>query len=308
MSDKYQFVCEELEQNERFSHIDQVGAWLRCPYHSGGQEKTASLVVTIYEKGFAPGSFNCFGCHESGGWNKLAKEIGAKGFNITQQSRGTSTFSMQGIGVEAKNRMLPDISKMLKWPSLTAWRGISPEILSKFQVRVSKSRGIICPYIPSFCMEEYVGGIFAHPTGDLSDASAGKWHAKYLNTPGEWTKTSLLGYDQADKELSKGLEKALWVVEGPRDVMNVWQCGSIAVGLLGSYLGSDKINLIAALDPPMVIGATDEDEAGRRTHKQLKEAMREIGIPYRRPDMPPDSDPASLMSTQIKNVERNAFL
>lgn len=304
----YQFVCEELESNEKFSHIDQVGAWVTCPFHGGGQERTASLLVNIYEERgrSGAGTWYCFGCHEKGKWDKLAVEIGAKTFDISQQSRGPSTFSLRGIG-EEKKRLLPNLSNMLRWPSKTVWRGMSPEILYKFDVRISKSRGVICPYIPSFCLGEYVGGIFAHPTGDLTDASAGRWHAKYLNTPGEWTKTSLLGYDLASKELEKDPDRALWVVEGPRDVLNVWQHGSLAVGLLGSYLGPDKINLIVGADPAMVIGATDEDEAGRRTHKILKAACKEIGIPYKRIEMPPDYDPAKLSAKQIRNVERNAF-
>ena len=51
------------EVMENYAHIELKGGskWVKCPFHGGGNEKTASCKIDDER-----GTFYCFGCHESG--------------------------------------------------------------------------------------------------------------------------------------------------------------------------------------------------------------------------------------------------
>ena len=122
----------------------------------------------------------------------------------------------------------------------------------------------------------------------------------YVNVAGIWSKKNLFGYDIASK-----MSGPLWVVEGPRDTANVIQCGGRVVGLLGSYVGPSKIALIEALDPPVVIIATDPDEAGEIAANDLEQRLEYI--PTVRVNFPKGRDPADLTPKTYQKVSENVL-
>lgn len=291
----FNFVCEQIELSNKLSHIDQKGAWIFCPYHGGGQEKTASLLANIYDNGFVAGSFYCFACSEKGNWNKLAEKLGLRPFSIDHKVTGVTGFSLSGIG-EQKRKLIPNLSKMLKWPSATYWRNISPATITRVQGRLSKSRNEFCLYLPCIINEDHVGGIYASLDGVITK----NWKSKYLNTPGNWSHSSLFGYDIAAEKSS-----ILWVVEGPRDCLSLLDKGCSAVALLGSAVTSEKIKLITSLDPDIILIATDSDEAGNKASESIKHNLKGK-IPCKRIQMESGTDPADLTLKQVRYVERYA--
>lgn len=307
--DKSEFICEQIYTHSSYSHLNQNGLWIKCPYHGGGNERTASLVINIFPPYFI-GNFHCFGCHEKGNWDKLAQTLGLKGFKIDQKAN-VEFFSMDGIfdkQIENKSR-LPNLRQMLDWPQATKWRNIEPLTMRAFKAKLSRSRknSDFCPYFPVDC-NGYVGGIFAHIDGEIDNKV---WHSKYLNTPGKWSNISLFGYDLIKKEIYTNNHKIVWIVEGPRDVMWCYQQGLKAVGLIGSAVTDGKLKNLINLDADYYVIATDDDDAGRIASIKLKKAFKEVGIPYTRLELGGGEDPCSVDPEDLiefnKTIERRVY-
>lgn len=248
------------------------GIFIRCPYHSGGNENTGSCRVNLHDYSVPVGTFYCFGCKAKGGWNKLAEQLGLRGFKASDQVHDIYNFSF--IDAEDKRRYkLEDYESLQYWPKNKIWRKIKPETIRTFEGRVPEHdwyyRDFL--YFPVLVNKKYVGGVYARKIVTKEGKANGE--ISYINTPGKWTKTNLFGYDVAKKQ--KG---GLWLEEGPRDVMKTNQVGGRAVGLFGAYLSKRKVELIQALDPPFIVAATDPDQAGEGVREVIKDLLKDFPI------------------------------
>jgi hypothetical protein len=79
---------------------------------------------------------------------------------------------------------------------------------------------------------------------------------KYKDPKGVLKSKLLFGYEKAIPG------EMVLLVEGAPDVIGAWDAGLTALGAYGSSLSDDQLDLIALLDPPLVVVAFDDDEAG----------------------------------------------
>jgi len=315
------FYMSELSHlpEQRQLRYDKLGAWIVCPnpQHSGGNERSGSLKVTV-ESGRYQGSFYCFGCGIGGGWNKLAAMLGMKKVSNGAKSAHT-TFSFKKF---EQDDVLPDFKKMIPWPATKEWRGIGGKTLVKFNTKVEQRRDRIQLYFPVSLHGEEQGYIRANQEKPKRDPKTGKKEANYFNMPGDWASGCLFGYDlamlRARKRHRNDQPVVVWVVEGPRDVMNVAQHGGIVVGLIGSAPTAKKLQLILELDPDVVLIATDPDDAGHKAARQLlrgkiddnsgKRLFDGLGalISCIRVNFKEGRDPADLTRPRVKRLEAKA--
>lgn len=282
MSNLRQLIETEIEKRPDRDPVHKSdGIWIRCPYHGGGNERTASMRIRV-DSNYRIGSHKCFGCHRwSSDWNELAKTLGLRQTKLSDQVYTAGDFSFEDMDFEEE---LPDISQMQPWPSTQDWRGISGKTLALMQARMEYRRRVML-YLPVHVHKKYVGGIHCElvVTQEMKD----RGQLSYVNVSGTWSKKNLFGYDIAKKRRGP-----LWVVEGPRDTGKLIQLGGRVVGLLGSYVGQSKIELIESLDPPMIIIATDPDAAGDKAAAALEERIE--FIPTVRVNFPKDKDAADM--------------
>lgn len=310
---KDNFFMHELARLPAERGLEYRGntAWIRCPHpeHSGGMERTPSCKINL-DTGKYQGSYFCFGCKRKGGWNKLADILKLQRISDSGKSAHMSfSFKKFDNAVE-----LPDFDNMIPWNINRDWRGIRGETLVRFNTKVyefnTRFGARINLLFPVAIQDEYVGYIRAimHKPKIIN----GKKQLTYFNMDGEWSSHSLFGYDIAAK---KSRRKPLWLVEGPRDTMNVEQHDdSKVVGLIGSYISARKISLIMELDPPVIIIATDNDDAGNNAADALmygdnKRNIPGLGalIPCIRLNFKNGRDPADLTEAKVRHFNRKAL-
>lgn len=287
-----QLIEEEIKKRpDRAPDFRNDGIWIRCPYHKNGQEHTPSMRIRV-SSDYKVGSHRCFACKRgTQNWNDLAATLKLKQTKLADQSYTAGEFSFDDVYEEE----LPVLSEMQDWPITQSWRNISGETLARMRAKMEYRRNKVMLYLPVHVHRKYVGGVHCElvVTQEMKDEG----QLSYLNVSGVWSKKNLFGYDIASK-----MSGPLWVVEGPRDTANVLQCGGRVVGLLGSYVGPSKVALIEALDPPMVIIATDPDAAGDIAANDLEERLEYI--PTVRVNFPRSKDPADMTPTIYSKISR----
>lgn len=272
-------------------------AVLRCPVHKGGMERTPSLGVNLGKSNKSPlGSWNCLGCHIGGGWNAFAELMGLR--KLKAKDLGANAADRYVYVPPDDTRFeLPDIDALMPWPKTLPWRGIPDTTIINYDFRLIYWGGRPSAYMPVTIYEEPVGGVF------IALERLSKKEKGYLNTPGEWSADAVLGFDQA----MQAQDEPLWVVEGPRDMANVAAHGGRVVALIGAAVTPTKLKLISELDPPIVLRATDPDEAGDTASKDLLYGLRKrYGIRSIRVEMREKTDPADLKRADVQRVIKAA--
>jgi len=102
-------------------------------------------------------------------------------------------------------------------------------------------------------------------------------------------------------------EREVVIVEGPLDVMWVWQAGIQVLGLMGSRLDQEQVNILHYLGVRQVTLHLDNDKAGYQgtlyAHRLLqgKFAVNVAGYFH------PNQDPCNLSKSELRYVYRHAI-
>lgn len=275
-------IASEIQKRpDRAPDYRQSDLWIRCPFHGNGQENTPSLRIRMTVRdGFDIGDSKCFGCQWKGKWNDIADAL-----KLRKARAADELPSEVGFSFDEEKYILPNLDLMQSWPKTETWRTIEGATLNRLGAKLTMFKGRLTLYLPVIVRGEYVGGIYARLSAKKGLTSSQQ--KSYTNTPGPWSDVNLYGYDIAVKR--KG---PLWVVEGPRDTAKIIQLGGRVVGLIGSNVSEEKIALIEALDPPLILTATDPDDAGNRAAKKLHKYLPYI--PHERVEFPEGKDPANF--------------
>lgn len=248
-----------------FKPKDEDCGWLRCPYHGGGKENTPSLKINLKDSnGFNAGSFVCFGCGETGQWDKFAKKFKLKGINkndlYNEYPNDLITDKIKAHLFDEEIAHMPEGG--YPWPKRQNWRNIEGKLVSKigsvayYDLRANKLK----LFFPVHVHGELVGGVKANIIPEKKN--------NYLNTEGGWVKKlGLFPYDL----VSKMDCSAIMLVEGARDALNLIQHGMPALAILGTgNWTAAKGELIMSLGPKTILRALDNDPAGNKASKVIK--------------------------------------
>ena len=126
----------------------------------------------------------------------------------------------------------------------------------------------------------------------------------YLNTKGARKTDSLFGIQMIYKKLPQLIEHDyVYIVEGPFDVLKMWQYGKPAVGILQASVSENQVKLIEKLPFQKIVIATDNDEAGRNVGTKLTQKLKRTKEVYRVSYPSGIKDPGDMTPEQIKNLK-----
>ena len=259
--------------------------WICCPFH---YENTPSCSVTLHDIKYAPGTFFCFGCSASGGWNKLATKFGFK-FRIDSKEINTLMktnihYNELSNGVEFTDvgeflQHNQKIESYTKWPKGKTWRKVGYQFLKDVD-----SYMLLSPdynktsddvkyeqllFLPVKVNGVIVGGI-----------SAPLDRKRYMNTEGDWVKNrGLFPFDTTKQLLKSFAKKFVVLVEGPRDAARLIQANIPALAILGSKNWTvSKRDLLMTLtgDDLEIVLLFDSDLAGQSASLAVKNTCKNI--------------------------------
>lgn len=265
-----------------------------CPFH---QENTPSCSVSINVPNFLPGTFHCFGCDASGGWNQLADALD---LDFKYNSADAQAVLKNSISVVDEDLLAPaphtvsefikgyPIESFIEWPTDLKWRGLSPRFMKLVDAYLIYDRGEQQALFPVRVKGDIVGVV-----------KAGLTEKRYIYSPGSWVKLrGLFPFDVA-KDLMKYWQRPFVVlVEGPRDAGRLIQSGVPALSILGSKMWSmDKMNLILSLsdDELDVVTIFDNDRAGIDATAQVKKELKPF-VSVKSVRLPSDDEKCDVFS------------
>ena len=289
-------VLGELRKLEsRGAMLWQGGrAFIKCPFHGGGQERTPSCLVTArVDSKYEIGSYRCMGCGAYGKWNDLAEALGLEQVNAdanvakTVFEYGKDVFdSMWRERYLNYAGLLEDLELTNPRPPADdfVWRTIPGDMLKKVKAVMVDGR-FDALLLPAYMHGELVGGIRA-----LMQDPGDKTVVKYKNSSGEWSRAKgLYPFDLCSKMMDDFEQeygfRGLCLVEGARDSLVLCCEGMPTLGLLGTQSWcAGKFDNITDLDPDFVLLVMDGDAAGREAEQKIWEEVRKL-LPCRKMNM-----------------------
>lgn len=265
--DAFTVISREIEKIDGPKKQTGDSVFVCCPFHD---ERSPSCSVNMsQEKDVAIGTFYCFGCGETGGWNKLAEKTNLEQIKSWQnfeassdgkaarfdkrktEMLGTNNLTIQRLFDEVGNAVLP-------WPKEASWRSYSGKLINRIEGYVYDDRRFdeLMLVLPVYINGRYRGGVRALREKPKKGPS-------YFNTNGDWVKDyGLLGFDYMRKKDLYGC-KAIVLTEGPRDWLRMVQNKIPACSILGSKMfGKKKLTLLMGLGIEKVYALPDNDAAG----------------------------------------------
>ena len=241
---------------------------------------------------------NCFGCDESGTWNKLAEKCGFPKFK-----EWNTSYKVQSQKIEIDlEQTLPQMLNSMKsgynpWPSNRKWRGFSGQLINKvggILVDDIRTKGVSV-FFPVYIGEHLRGGVKAAMKKD-------KFNLSYVTTKGNWVKKYGLFLFEPVRALNKNY---VIIVEGPRDALRLYEQGLPAIAILGSQnFGAQKALLVSSLYPDFVLCMPDNDKAGSHMKKLVKDHMGKL-CPTYSIRLPEDvNDPMDMSDEDIIGLKR----
>jgi DNA primase len=234
-----------------------------CPYHKGGAEKTGSMIVNLQKE--PVGYFWCFACGENGFLSRLLD----KEFDFEATSRLAVEFDDELLDPKKKRGPGKKWKTWERWPRNRIWRTIPGWLVRELGGRIEHTK-----YGEKLCLPTMQ---FGRNQGNIHCALR-KTKLAYLYDKHPFIKTSLFGFDRAEKLLKHSKTRTLFFVEGPRDTARFQAYGLPTVGNMGGITvwGPEKWDLIEYLNPRQIIVATDPDEIGNLLADAVKEAIGDM--------------------------------
>ncbi len=162
-----------------------------------------------------------------------------------------------------------------------------------------------CVIIPFFLNKELVGFCAIDILGKsdwlrLNPLKSEKNYKKVRYPLNFCSSKFLFGYDDCQKS-----SDFLVVVEGPREVMKLWQEGfTNSVALLGSYLSDEQKKLISTLCPKNIVLMFDGDDAGVEATTSVAKKLYDL-FPNQRTKkcfLPRGRDPKTLNRQELEKI------
>lgn len=297
-----EFVEQELQlvASDRRVQFRERYAFICCPYHKDGQEAHPSMMVNLTDSRYDAGFFYCFSCGEKGPWNLLAEAL-----NVAQLDSQTLAGIQEKHLIKPLELLQDTIEDFpgIPWNSNSSWRGIRGDVLSAleskqvFNFKFKEAELLLKVRV----LKKEVGSIFC------SLQKKPKGYPSYRNTSGAWVKEALFPFDYAKRLVDKNTP--LFIVEGPRDALNLLQHGIPAVAILGCTNWCTKLlPLLYICKPSRYVIQMDGDLAGKRATEHIYKDLNKF-IPGKvSVDILPDGkDPADLKEEDIINLRSRYF-
>lgn len=266
--------------------------WVRCPFHSHGDERTASASFSL--AGEHPGAFYCFGCKTKGSVSTVLTKL----FQSRQKAKLWLSENFKSVDLDEKrivNKISPEppgvkqvydlpLSLIDNHTDYFSQRGIPDDLVKKYRLMYSPEKdAIIFPVWEKDIISFYQVRYLHHDLGL-------KWYIP------KNAKARVFG-----KEFISG--GTVYVCESCFNALTLEKFGYQAVAMFGARYDDTKYELLELSSKRFII-AYDGDEAGRKNAKDLAKFLKEnnklVEI-LKMPDKKDINDFASLTQDEFDN-------
>ena len=245
---------------------------IQCPYHEGDANPSLGVNVSL-ASGVPVGTFHCFGCGESGGWNKLAAKLGleriANAGGLEEHTDGYVEYqeAMEGRLLGGHGDPMPRNGISFQGD---AWRGVSGDTvrLAGGKSAMDWKEKEVCLWLPVLD-----GGKACMAVQCRMEPARNKPSYR-MHDPNRIKNKPWYGYDMAASMLEQGSPRAVFLVEGARDALRLVDEGLPALALLGTRQWNrrkrDMLSALCSEHSARPVAMMDSDEAGAKAQKEIR--------------------------------------
>jgi len=274
-----------------------------CPYHKEGRETSPSCGILLSDRGgnklHKAGTVHCFTCGATHSLEEMISHVYGKydrgvygkqwlleNFNILSTEEISFDFELRIDPVKVKE---VEYKKYKTYHPYFKSRGLSEKLVDAFDLGYDEATKTVT--LPMFDPQ----GRCIMVTRRALDSHT------YINTTGSNKTSSLYGIHMIYRMLNKLIaEPYVFIVEGPFDVMKMWQNGYIAVGIMQAAVSEDQMKLIDRLPFLNIVIATDNDQAGRDVAKKLAKRISKTKQVFMMKYPPGVKDPGEMKPEHYK--------
>lgn len=239
------------------------------------------------------GWFNCLGCGERGGWNKLAKKTGlpkikewdnkekSVGDILTKEDEGT-LLGDDGMSLRTVFKVM-NCPEAQPWPVMIDWRGFKGDLI----------RAVGGLIINDYHNDD-VAVLFPIKIGGKTRGAVKAIYEKrtkqqlgYVTMKGEWVNNyGLFPYEYTKALIKQNGYDFVVLVEGPRDALRLLKLGIPALAALGANtFGKTKALYVQSIGADFVYAMPDNDSGGAALWRNIKGKLKGK-IPLKRLKLP----------------------
>lgn len=278
-----------------------------CPYHKNGQEKSPSCGILLHDKAYndtihKAGTVHCFTCGATHTLEEMISHVygynddGAYGKQWLMDN--FQILSTEDISFDYEFNITPKEDNSVDYKIFKGYheyfktRGINEKVADAFDLGYdSFYNAVVLP-------------LFDKKSNCIMLIKRSIDSKMYLNTKGARKTDSLFGIQMIYKKLPQLIDhNYVYIVEGPFDVLKMWQYGKPAVGILQASVSENQVKLIEKLPFQKIVIATDNDEAGRNVGTKLAQKLKRTKEVYRVSYPMGIKDPGDMSPEQIKNLK-----
>lgn len=259
-----------------------------CPFHKGGQERRPSMGISKQEvirngRTVEAGTCHCLTCGWTGDLPKLVSEVlglgdRMKGFKWlndrynfgTEGERAELDLNMSRVKSKKSEPVMvthyiEQLKTSTKATDYLTGRKLLPEVIEKFGIGYdTQYDSIVMPLV------DRNGVVVATKARSIQ----GK---KFHNSKGGDKAKIVFGLYQAIQECPTG-DRKLWIVESEIDAMTLCGYGEVAVAIMGSHISLAQCSELCKSPFRRVVAGLDNDEAGRKGNRNLKDTLIPMGF------------------------------
>lgn len=283
----------ELERNCSDVRVNGKDFLIVCPFHA---DSNPSCGVDRFT-----GMFKCFACGAGGGWNTLARKIGAtelqvkggrgrgRGSHLNLDKNGLRSIvemkddmarAFTKAGVVDPNKKREDKARPIvqPWPESQSWRSVDGERLAALGcVRVTDlMHNTLRIGLP---VRDVGGDLLGYTCRALDPEDAEPKYAPLAANRAGWRKKELPAREalfMIDRVLEEDWE-VIVLTEGPYDALHLWAHGIPAVAILGTNnWTTQKVAIVAGLGLRAVVVMMDNDTSGRDAQDEIIQTLSPV--------------------------------
>ena len=270
-----------------------------CPVHGG--DNPNAFVISLSKN-----IWHCFTqCNAGGDVVELVRRLDSKTYPQTAAYLASLANTPKASSLDNLTHMTKafrPFTKTLTLNASTSWlnkKGITSLTATRFEAGAYEAPGFL-----NECIGVRLHDLQGNPIG----YAGRRLHPKQVQLYGKWKLPPALPKNQLlynFHRLSSYSHKALFIVEGPWDVMRLTQLNIPAVALLGIHLSPTQRELLRTIQ--RVILMLDGDCAGRRAATRIRNAL-EPNTKVHTITLPLDHDPDDLTDNQLSSITKHLFL
>lgn len=262
-------IEEQLHRLQGWKRYAGSDCFVICPFHT--ESKPSCGVCVSLSAPVPVGYFYCMGCGEKGHWNKFAEQAGLEKLPDDFRQKDLH-YTDKELG-KINSRLL---FKSMKMPAgivfdRDKWRGVDGDLMREVGTVIAKGQTNGGSKIYAFVPVKVHGETIAILQAAMK--RSGKQNPYIYLSDSRLKQRGLFPFDKTLSMLKTGNYKAVFIVEGPRDALNLIQHDMPALSIISATQWGKAKNLILSgmcmnYDVTPIV-MMDGDIAGKKIQRKV---------------------------------------